>query len=129
MHRTIVAGAPRCGKTTLASALARECGVIARSTDELVGTVSFQAAGEHVAAWLSPLGPWVIEGCAAVRALRYWLSEHASDDLIPCERIFWSTNPKTEQTAGQARLGTGIATVWAQIESRLLARGVAIQRF
>jgi hypothetical protein len=129
VHRTVVAGGPRVGKTTLAEALAREVGCVPRSTDELVGTVSFQAAGEQVASWLSPLGPWVIEGCAVVRALRYWLAEHQADDLLPCERIFWSTQAKAAQSPGQLRMAKGIETVWGQIESRLTTRGVLVLRY
>lgn len=127
MHRTLIAGGPRVGKTTLAAALAREVGVVSRHTDDLVGAVAYAEAHKRVAEWISPLGPWVIEGVTVVRALRLWLRDNPTG--IPAERVFWSTAAKVDRTTGQARMAKGIATVWGQIEPELLARGVVIQTF
>lgn len=127
MHRTIIVGGPRTGKTTLSAVLAREVGVVARHTDDLVGHVAFDRAHFTVARWMRSIGPWVIEGCATARALRHWLALH--DDGRPVERVFWSSVPKVPQTRGQARMAKGIETVWSQIENDLRARGVTIVHF
>lgn len=63
------------------------------------------------------------------RALRLWLAHHEGDSELPCERVFWSTTPKTSQTPRQAAMARGIETVWGQILERLQARGVQLQTF
>jgi len=127
MLRTVVAGGPRVGKTTLSETLATQVGTVARHSDDLIGTVSFADAADAIVEWMALPGPWVIEGVTAVRALRRWLD--TNDEGVPCERVFWSTTPKVERTSGQERMAKGIETVWAQIEERLTSRGVCVQRF
>ena len=124
MLRTIICGGPRVGKTTLATALAVDADPL--HTDSLVGTCDEAEAVRRTVAWISLPGPWVVEGCTAVRALRAWLAEN---DGAPAERVFWSDDPKVSQTPGQARMAKGCATVWAQVENELRERGVAVQRF
>lgn len=126
-HRIAIAGGPRTGKTTLAAFLAPLHGITARSTDELVGEVPYADAAKQVAGWLDSLSPYVIEGVTVVRALRAWLRAHEKG--APCDVVYWSDTPKTEQTPGQATMAKGCATVWAQIEAELRARGVVVQRF
>src|SRR5580658_8699876 len=116
-HRTVIAGGSRVGKTTLSLRLATESGLIARSTDELIGKFSFQDAPTEVVKWLD--GPsYIVEGVHTVRALRLWLAEH--DDGLPFDRLFWGQEAKVARTPGQESCAKGINTVWQQIESKLL---------
>lgn len=123
MLRTVIVRGPRVGKTTLSAVLARQVDVIARHTDDLIGSTDAESA---VVRWLSSPGPWVIEGVTAVRTLRRWLRENEG---APCEQVFWSDRPKVEQTRGQRTMAKGCATVWSQIHEQIVERGVIVQRF
>lgn len=124
MHRTVVLGGPRVGKTTLSRSLAADYGVAALHTDDLIGSSDPEAT---ILGWMAQRGPWVIEGVTAVRALRTWLRAHSAG--LPCDRAFWSESPKVDQTTGQARMAKGCRTVWQQVESELRDRGATIQLF
>jgi len=127
-HRTLLAGGPRVGKTTLSLRLAAEAGIIARGTDELIKQgVKFQDGPAEVAKWFLAPGPWVIEGVHTTRALRIWLKENATG--LPFDRMFWGGEPKVTRTKWQESCAKGINTVWQGIEAELLARGALVQRF
>ena len=127
-HRTLIAGGPRVGKTTISLRLAAESGLIARGTDELIAQgVKFLDGPAVVAGWLDVPSHWIVEGVHTTRALRIWLAEH--DEGLPFDRIFWGQDPKVTRTKWQESCAKGINTVWQQIETQLIERGAVIQRF
>lgn len=69
-------------------------------------------------------GPWCIEGVAAVRALRKALAARPGER--PCDRVLYLTEPKAEQTRGQAAMGKGSDTVWREVAPMLRALGVEV---
>lgn len=150
MTRLVIAGVPKAGKTTASMAI---CGVATtadltrtpaglsgrfgpgayvRHTDDLIGAslghgpLSWSGVSEVVATWFDATGPWIVEGVAAVRALRKWLAAHPTG--APCDRVLWLDTPRVALTAGQRRMAAGCRTVWREIEPSLLARGVHVER-
>ncbi len=120
----VIVGGPRCGKTTRARQLAAATRAPVRHTDDLIGKFDWSGVSHEVSRWLDEPGPWVIEGVAAVRALRKWLAAHAAGK--PCDRIERLTRPFVALTSGQAAMAQACETVWSEIADRLRARGVAI---
>jgi len=124
VSRTIICGAPRCAKTTLALELAEKQDRAVYHTDDLIGDLSWSEASQFVAdVWLRD-GSWIIEGVAMSRALRKWLRAHPEGK--PCDAILRLTSPLVALTPGQQTLAKGEETVWRQIEPELRARGVSI---
>jgi len=118
-----IIGAPRAGKTTLAAKLAAELGVQVRHSDDLIGTLDWSAASEHIATvWLPEPGPWIIEGVAVVRALRKWLDAHPTG--LPCDKIIVLETPRVALTSRQAGMAKACATILDGIRGPLLERGV-----
>lgn len=125
--RVVVIGPPRAGKTTYADARGDREGTRVRHTDDLIGAVSWSRVSEIIAFhWFDEPGPWIIEGVAAVRALRKWLRSHKSGS--PCDEIVLLDRPKLALNAGQERMRKSCATIWEQIETELRSRGVQVTR-
>jgi hypothetical protein len=123
--RIVICGGPKTGKTTLAGKVAHRIRAReVRHTDELIGVLPWSEDSEEVARWFSIPGPWIVEGVAAVRALRKWLASHPEG--APCDLVCWLSEPKVPRTPGQERLAKGTATVWAGTEQGLRNRGVII---
>lgn len=124
MSRIVIAGGPRTGKTTRADALAKELGITARHTDDLIGTLDWSAASAEVATWFDAQGSWIVEGVAAARALRKWLASHPegkpADEIYLLTEAFETLNPR------QLGMAKGCATVWDEIVDDLIARGVVL---
>lgn len=118
--RIVVAGGPRTGKTTYAGTLTPH----PLHTDVLVGTVPWSGASEEVAEWFDRPGPWVVEGVAAVRALRKWLAAHPTGK--PCDSVRWLAEPKVSRDRGQETMAKGCETIWAEVLPLLRKRGVTI---
>lgn len=120
MTRICIAGGPRTGKTTLSTSL----GVArVRHTDDLMH-LGWSEASAAAALWLDAPGPWIVEGVAAVRALRKWLAAHPEGK--PCDVAYWLDEPVVPTSSGQRAMAKGCATVWDEIEAELRARGVEI---
>lgn len=142
MTRLVIAGVPKAGKTTHASIARVALGgdvVPVRHTDDLIamfpGRDGWSAASEYCArSWLTRPGPWIVEGVAAVRALRKWLAAESAREAtgairgaLPCDRVLWLGTPHVVLTPDQARMAKGCETVWRQIRPQLLARGVHVE--
>ena len=117
--RLVIAGGPRCGKTTYAKQFD---GV--RHSDDLITSHDWSSASHEVANWLGEPGPWVIEGVALGRSLRKALARSGDK---PCDRVVWMVRPKVELLPGQQSMLKGCLTVWAEICPELLKRGVKIE--
>lgn len=124
-QRDVIIGPPRSGKTTLALEFARP-GVRVMHTDSLIGSHAWSELSLLVARdWLTQPGPWIIEGVAAVRALRKWLHMHSRGK--PCDRVIELMRPREKLTARQRSMAKGCATIWADVRPGLAARGVALE--
>lgn len=124
--RLVVCGVPKSGKTTLVSRMHPEAAGQKRYTDDLI-PFGWSRASEIVATqWFSLPGPWVIEGVAAVRALRKWLVHHVEGK--PCDRVIWVNTPHVPLLPGQAAMAAGCRTVWWEIAGVLEGRGVIVER-
>lgn len=122
--RVLILGVPRAGKTTLAQRLAKGTGIEPRSTDDLIG-LGWHGASERAAGWLDDDGPWIIEGVAAVRALRKWL--RAPRRSAPPTRIIWLGTPRLPLSERQAHLAVGTGTIWREILPQLQRLRVPIE--
>ena len=133
MTRLVIAGVPRAGKTTLANRRVLELYPAheLRHTDDLSRgerLVSWSEASAIVSTqWFSAPGPWIVEGVAAVRALRKWCLAHPDVMQRPCDRVLWLDIPRVPLTPGQETMAKGCRTVWRQVRGELLARGVHVE--
>lgn len=122
----LIAGRPRSGKTTLALDLGHRLGVPVRSTDDLVGKNEWSNVSEIASHWLDNPEPWIIEGVAAVRALRKWLARHPKpEDGLPFSEMYWRRVPRVPALSpGQATMGKACESIWKEIRDDVLARAM-----
>lgn len=124
-NRIVVAGIPRAGKTTLAGDVRVKLGHRVMHTDDLIGELDWSSASDAVLRWLDEPEPWVIEGVAAVRALRKWLIRNPEGK--PCDMVVWCGRPYvTVYKNGQRAMAKGCERIWGEIRGELLARGVEV---
>jgi adenylate kinase family enzyme len=121
--RIVILGGARTGKTTRAHELARRLSLPLRHTDH-AAALGWHEASDEVATWLDAPGPWIVEGTAAVRALRKWLTAHPTGK--PCETVFCHWQPLAELKPGQAAMNKGAATIWDGIGIEVARRGVQV---
>lgn len=119
----LIAGGPRTGKSTFATTVGSQTGLLARSTDSLIGTMSFKESYKAVAEWFDFPGPWIVEGVAVAGALRHWLTYNSG---APCSKVYWIESAKVDLTDKQRTMTKGIQTVWSKVAARLKARGVEV---
>ena len=127
MNRVVVCGAPCAGKSTYAREVLlprAPAGTMMWQLDTLIASHAWSDQSEVAVRYLESPNPCIVEGCAAVRALRKWLQRHPTGR--PCERVVRMTVPRTPHTPGQAKLAKGEATIWAEIEADLVSRGVDV---
>jgi adenylate kinase family enzyme len=126
MSRVVIIGSPRSGKTTLGHEMADASGARLRHTDDLIGELDWSACSERIASdWFEQPGPWIIEGVAAVRALRKWLAARQAGK--PCDTIICLSQPRVALTPGQATMAAGCSKIWGEIRAELRWRDVAIE--
>lgn len=130
--RIIIIGGPRTGKTTMAEDLRRRAGVQhIRHTDDLAD-MEWSRASEVASTWIDEPAPWLIEGVAAVRALRKWLRRNPTGR--PCELIILAWHHVVDSTPGQVAMARGVRTIWEgpvsdggpSVKSDVESRGVRI---
>lgn len=137
MTRICITGGPRTGKTSLATRMSSEAGLLPsdppqvalpmRSTDYLIGKLDWSEASTHVARyWLDAPGPWIIEGVAVSRALRKWHDSHPGEPP-PVDRVIHLRDPHEPLSKGQLTMAKGVETVHAEIESWLRKHGVVTE--
>jgi hypothetical protein len=126
MSRIVIIGPPRAGKTTLGRAMAEEMDAQLRHTDDLIGELDWSGCSALIASdWFAQPGPWIVEGVAAVRALRKWLASHPEGK--PCDEIIALSKSWVELTNRQAGMASACAGIWGSIRGQLRARGVTIE--
>lgn len=122
MTRIVIIGGPKVGKTTTAD---RDYDpALVKHTDDTV-KMGWSEASTHVATWLDEPGPWVIEGVAAVRALRKWLASHSTGK--PCDEVRVLTKPRVPRSPGQMAMAASHSTIWSEVRGELRRRGVTIR--
>ncbi len=120
--RILILGGPRTGKTTLAGKLAAMHGFVPKHTDDLIGRWTWSEASDEARLWLEQPGPWIIEGTAAVRALRKWLTLHPKGR--PADIVYHGAKPWVPLTRGQQAMANGHATIWSEVRDELVSRGL-----
>ncbi len=120
--KVVIIGAPLAGKSTLAQSFGVP--VFCTDTEEqtrekIVGVtylppqLNWSAHSQYVAEkWLTMNGDWVIEGVAAVRALRKWAVMHPN--TMPCDKIIFLKR-KANRTQGQMTMEKGIENIWSEV--------------
>lgn len=128
IHRLVICGVPRAGKTTLANSYVRP---VARHMDDLISIrVGWSEVSLTGSSWFEAPGPWIIEGVAAVRALRKWFRSHPEKWCglrAPCDRVIWLDTPRVPLTPGQETMAKGCRTIWREVRPMLLARNVHVE--
>lgn len=123
--RVILAGSPRCGKTTLSAHFAKlHPNLRVRHTDDLI-SLGWSEASEAASRWLDDAGPWLVEGTAAIRAVRKWLDRNREGK--PCDILMFLDTPFEALSPGQASMARGIRTVLEEIRPELERRGVEVK--
>lgn len=140
MTRIVILGGPRTGKTTLAGEIWRKAvaawvaehgpivdleGPVLMHTDDVMH-LGWSEASEAASKWFDTSGPWIIEGVAAVRALRKWHAQHAFQPP-PVDRVIFLAKTFEEPTPGQRVMAKGVETMLGDIEGWLLNHGVRIE--
>jgi len=125
-NRIVIGGLPRAGKTTLADRVAKDMAITPLRTDSFIGKLSWSDASEAATTWFDAPGPWIVEGVAAVRALRKWLRMHPEGK--PCDVLIWNEVPFVTLSLGQATMAKGCQTVLREIHGMLDGRGVKLIR-
>lgn len=139
MPRIVVLGAPRTGKTTYATKLAREHGAHLASTGKrtehpegLVSTDNYLDKGSYadlpdrVIADLRKMDSWVLEGTQAARVIRRWYRTAPDEPKLDKALAFlgkpWvKRNPRQEATA------KGVWTVLRDLQPLLRQAGVEVE--
>lgn len=103
--KIIIAGGPRCGKSTLARTLG--CPHV-WATDWLLDTFferyapgTMHKLADEIVHWMARPGPWVIEGCPTILAIREWL--HLTRQK-PCDKLIWLDTPYEELNPARRQL-------------------------
>lgn len=121
--RLVITGGSRTGKTTLQNALAGMFGW-ALSTDDLIDDYEWGEVSMVVADLMLEPGPWIIEGVAAVRALRNYCERKLGPK--PCDGVIYLESPLVELEPGQEAMRKGCRTIWEETRPMLEAAGVQI---
>lgn len=120
--RLIIAGGPQTGKTTLSHEIAS--GRRVRHTDDLIDE-GWSKSSDDARQWIREPGEWVIEGVAAVRAIRKILRE---DKVLPVDVVLYLTGPYADLDKGQRAMTTGCKTIWGGIVREVAEMCLVVER-
>jgi hypothetical protein len=123
--RAVIIGGPRTGKTTLGDRMGSECAVRVRHIDDLI-KLGWGEDSKVAATWIDDPGEWIIEGVAAVRALRKWMANNPGkrlDGLL----VVYLRQAVVPLTPAQFSTVKGVHTIWLGIEPELRSRGAEIR--
>lgn len=122
--RVVIAGAPRCGKSTLFRSLALEFDVTL-ATDDYIH-LGWDAVPDAAVAELAQHESWLLEGVAAARVLRRWLLHRG--DCPKIDVCYYLTKPMAQRTRAHDSMAKGIEKVWREVAPKLIASGCQIVR-
>ncbi len=124
-QRVLILGGPSVGKSTLAGQMSGALGIPnVRETDSLIGSLPWSDASQMASEWLDESGPWIVEGVAAVRALRKWLAR--TPEGQPADLVFMLRTERAQRSRGQQSMSKGVQTIWQGIAPELIRRRVRI---
>lgn len=123
--RIVIAGAPRCGKSTLLRELALDfpCAV---STDDFIHHTPWEEVPNACIRVLEKYDSWALEGVNAVRVLRRWIRDLGTCPLI--DKVYYLTKPMAPRKPAHESMAKGIHKQWREVEPWLLKMGVEIVR-
>lgn len=117
--KLLIIGYPRSGKTTLAETQQvlmqhpyQDNRVKKISTDDLVKQYEWSAFSDKVADLLTQPGPWIIEGCSAVRGLRKYLKAGNKPDF----EIVWLDKPYIPLTGKQIGFAASLSSIYKECQ-------------
>lgn len=134
--RIAIVGAPRTGKTTAATELAKRTGLPLISTGKRSEALDIYTRFFIDLPWdqvphvvrdeLKKHDGWILEGTQSARVLRKWLDEEP--DTLKLDRVHCFFNaPWVVPKPGAKAMGKGIReTIWPDVRRRLQAMGVEI---
>ena len=139
MARIVVLGAPRTGKTTYATKLAKDLGVHLASTGKrseqpegLVSTDNYLDKGSYadlpdrVIADLRGRESFVLEGTQAARVLRRWL--RTAPDEVKLDKVLgFLGRPWVARTPRQEATAKGVRTTLRELEPMLKQAGIPFE--
>lgn len=126
--RVMIVGGPMTGKSTEAERLRASMGLECYLCTDTVSQAGGRAPGKPLHApaqfdkdwhglslwvsenWLTKSGPWILEGVAAVRALRKY---HLANPVAPppVDRVIWMNQERGALSNGQAAMTSGHSTM------------------
>jgi hypothetical protein len=131
-QRVVIDGGPRRGKSEIAKKIAADGrryhhGDELRDRPEWAGLTKEEkwSAGSQLASeWLDEEGPYVLDNVAMGRALRKWLKRNPTGK--PADVVVHLSGAVIESSSGQEGMATGSDSVWKEIRSELVMRGVRV---
>lgn len=129
---TVIIGEPRCGKSTLATKLAKRTGLplvstgkrAVLATDDFMG-VPWEQVPERIIPLLEESDELILEGCQAARVLRRWFKANP-ENALRVREVYFLDRPFVQRSSGQNAMGKGIQTVWREVRPYLIHAGVPI---
>lgn len=139
MPRVVVIGAPRVGKSTYATKLAKQYGVHLASTGKrseqpegLVSTDNYMKRGSFadvpglIIKDLKGRQSFVLEGTQAVRVLRTWYQQDPEGPKL--DKVIYVQNaPWVRHNKGQAAMGKSVRTIFRDVAPLLEKAGVPVE--
>ena len=120
--KLLIIGHPRCGKTTLAD---KTLGLMAQDpynhrpwivhTDDLVKVYEWSVFSDKVCDLLQQPGPWIIEGCSAVRGLRKYLRAGHKVDF----EVVWLDNPHIPLKGNQIGFAASLTSIYKECKEMM----------
>lgn len=129
---TVILGEPRCGKSTLATKLAKRSGASLVSTGKraVLATddfmdVPWEDVPDRVIPLLEEREDVILEGCQAARVLRRWFRRDR-ENVLKIKEVYVLDRPFVPRSPGQNAMGKGIQKVWSEVRPLLIQAGVPI---
>lgn len=115
--KLLIIGLPRAGKTTLSEERRTQCEgmVMVIHTDDLISKYEWSVFSDKVCDLLKQPGPWIIEGCSAVRGLRKYLREGNKVDF----EVVWLDKLYVPLTGKQRGFAGSLVSIWKDCQEAM----------
>lgn len=118
--KLLIIGVPRAGKTTKALDVLSTMDSIGGGTriihtDDLAKKYEWSVFSDKVCDLLKQDGPWIIEGCSAVRGLRKYLKEGNTPDF----EIMWLGKAHIPLVSKQIGFAASLKTMWKECQAMM----------